>query len=91
MPTLKAARGGNRTLSAQFTDFPSVWSIVDPKNIVHEGKGVYSYVGAGGSGEEDVGLIKTINPLDSSRNGGIASFEILLTSTGRYKFAMHCT
>ena len=86
MPSLKDARKIIKTGSTQFNDFPSVWSILDRNNVFHEGKGVYSYTGTGRSGEQDVGLIKTIFPLDSSRSGGMTSFEIHLTKTGTFTF-----
>ena len=83
MPSLRAARGGDRDSRTQFTDFASVWAVVGRNNIVHEGQGKYTYVGAGGTSDEDIGLVKTVNPLDSSRDGGMSSFEIVKTSTGK--------
>lgn len=81
MPTLKAARGNNGDSRSQFTDFPAVWCVVDPSNIVYDGNGKYSYAGSG-ENDKAVGLIKTFNPLDSSRSGGISSFEVIVSSTG---------
>ena len=78
MPTLKVARGKSGAIKA---NFGAVWSIVNENNIIHEGQGLYSYVGGGGT--DHVGLIKTNNPLDPDRNGGISSFEITLRDTGK--------
>ncbi len=82
MPSLKAARGGERDGRSSFTDFSSVWNIVDRSNVVYEGLGKYSYSGSGISGGEGVGQVKTITPLDSSQDEGMSSFEITLSSPG---------
>ena len=79
MPTLKVARSKTSTLRA---DFDSVWAVLDGGNVSCQGQGLYWYVGKGGSDRGDVGLIKTKFPLDPTRMGGIASFEINLTETG---------
>lgn len=79
MPTLKVARSQASTLRA---DFHSVWAVLDAGNVSCQGQGLYWYVGKGGTDHEDVGLMKTKFPLDPTRMGGIASFEILLTETG---------
>ena len=83
MPSLKAATGGKITGCTPCTaDFAAVWSILDPYNVVYGGNGIYSYAGAGGFVKGDVGLVRTISPLDSSRSGGVSSFEIVLSNTG---------
>ena len=82
MPTLKVARKEAGSNSAYNADFGSVWSILNYRNITHEGQGLYCYVGAGGTGEDDVGVLRTKYPLDPNRMGGMSSFEITLTSTG---------
>ena len=83
MPTLKVARkqASNSTLKA---DFGSVWSVLDLKNICYEGQGLYSYIGDGGSDQDDIGQIKSKFPLDLNKMGGMSSFEITLTDTGNH-------
>lgn len=81
MPTLKVARR-QANASVSKADFESVWAVVDPKNISYEGQGVFSYTGAGGTSQDDIGLIKTKFPLDPNGMGGISSFEMTLTETG---------
>lgn len=86
MPTLKAARR-QTSGSAPNADFGSVWNVLDAKNVLYEGQGVYSYVGAGTAEQEDIGLIKTRFPLDPYRMGGISSFEITLIDPGKHSTA----
>lgn len=81
MPSLTEARAHKRGSSVKF-DFNTVWEITDPSNIAHNGRGLYSYIGDGGSSEEDIGTIRTLQPLNP--NGGISSFEITLLDTGRH-------
>lgn len=87
MPTLKVARKHTVAVRAEFG---SVWSIVDTRNICYEGEGVYSYVGSGDGCQEDTGLIKTKFPLDPTRTGGISTFEITLTETGKLLGSQGC-
>ena len=80
MPTLTAARGHKRG-SSRNVDYDAVWEIGQPGNISHNGQGLYSYVGDGGSNEEDIGTIRTLRPLNPS-GGGLSSFEIKIVDTG---------
>lgn len=83
MPTLKLARSKATTAIQQLqADYNAVWKVVDPTNILHDGHGAYSYQGAGGSSEKDIGTIRTHKPLDPSMRGGISSFEITIVDTG---------
>ncbi len=68
--------------------FNAVWRIVDPTNASHDGHGVYSYIGEGGSSEKDIASIRTLLPLDPSKSEGISSFEVTLLDTGEY--AWYC-
>lgn len=78
MPTLKVARrkAGASTLTA---DFESVWGIETSLTVAHEGRGLYSYVG---TGDSDVGQIKSKNALDPNRSGGFSTFEVSIYNTG---------
>jgi len=85
MPTLKAiAKGNDRGGRGQFSDFHLIWHIENSSCITCESPGKYRYVNSGGSREPEVGVLKTYKPLDTSGNGGISSFEIILTSAGKY-------
>ena len=79
MPTLTVARG--RKYGSIKADFEAVWDISDPRNIAHDGQGLYSYTGSGERNEEDIGTVRTLKPLDPLR-GGITSFEITVVNTG---------
>ena len=79
MPTLTVARG--RKYGSVKADFEAVWDISDPRNIAHDGQGLYSYTGSGERNEEDIGTVRTLKPLDPLR-GGVTSFEITIVNTG---------
>ena len=83
MPTLTAARGHKRGPSHK-VDYDAIWEIGQPGNISHNGQGLYSYVGDGGSNEEDIGTIRTLRPLNPS-GGGLSSFEIKIVDTGDHE------
>lgn len=83
MPTLKHARSKAATALQQLkADYNAVWKVIDSNNIHHDGHGAYSYQGAGGSIEKDIGTIRTHKPLDPFQRGGISSFEITVIDTG---------
>ena len=79
MPTLTVARG--RKHGSVKADYEAVWEISDPRNVAHDGQGLYSYTGSGESNEEDIGTVRTVKPLDPLR-GGITSFEVTVVNTG---------
>lgn len=80
MPNFKITQ--RQTAANVTADFNSVWGIVDQTNVSHDNHGVYSYIGAGGSSEEDIGSIRTLVPLDPIMGEGMSSFEITLLDTG---------
>ena len=83
MPTRRLARSKATSAIQQMkADYNAVWNIVDSTNISHDGHGGYSYTGAGGSSEKDIGTIRTHRPLDPYQRGGISSFEITVVDTG---------
>ena len=56
----------------------TTWKVADSRNIVHDGDGLYSYIGAGDESEEDIGTFRTARPLDPA--GG--TFEVKIVNTG---------
>ena len=68
--------------------FNAVWRIVDPTNVSHDGHGIYSYIGEGGSNEKDIASIRTVSPLDPSKKEGLSSFEVTLLDPGEERWLM---
>ncbi len=84
MPNFKITQQHKAPVEPDTDIFNAVWRIVDPTNVSHDGHGVYSYIGEGGSSEKDIASIRTLIPLDPGKSEGISSFEVTLLNTGEY-------
>lgn len=82
MPNFKITQQHAAPVDPSSDLFNAVWVIADPTNASHDGSGVYSYIGEGGSSEKDIASIRTVLPLDPSKNDGMSSFEVTLLDTG---------
>ena len=81
MPSLKAV-GERAAMSASklHGNLEAVWSIVNPLTMAHDGRGHYSYTGD----SENIGMIKTIRPLDPQHKNGMSTFEVTIINSGNY-------
>ena len=85
MPSLKTV-GKQAAASASKLqgNFEAVWKVVDQTKIFHDGQGMYSYTGAGGS-NENIGSLRTIRPLDPEHKVGMSAFEVTIVDPGKRK------
>ncbi len=86
MPNFKITQQHPAPVDPNSDIFNAVWTIADLATAAHDGNGVYSYIGAGGNSEKDIASIRTVLPLDPSKNDGISSFEVTLLDTGKSNF-----
>ncbi len=86
MPNFKITQQHPAPVDPSSDLFNAVWTIADPTNASHDGRGVYSYTGEGGSSEKDIASIRTILPLDPSKSEGMSSFQVTLLDTGESHF-----
>ncbi len=84
MPNFKITQQHKAPVEPDTDIFNAVWRIVDPTNVSHDGHGVYSYIGEGGSSEKDIASIRTLIPLDPGKSEGISAFGVTLLNTGEY-------
>ena len=86
MPSLKTI-GKQAAASATklHGNFEAVWSILDPSKVTHDGQGLYSYTGAGGT-SENIGTIRTMRPLDPQHKIGMSTFEVTIVDPGEGEY-----
>ena len=85
MPSLKTI-GEQAAASASKVqgNFDAVWAAVDPSKVSHDGQGLYSYTGAGGT-SENIGTIRTVRPLDPQHKNGMSTYEVTVVDPGKRK------
>lgn len=82
MPSLKTiGEQAAATASKLHSNFEAVWSVLDPSKVTHDGQGLYSYTGAGGT-SENIGTIRTIRPLDPQHKTGMSTLEVAIVDPG---------